>query len=152
MNRLGQGMKLTGQNLFARALSLRRLISSDDTYDENTPASQTAAQLTPVTAVADASAHTVTLTYNPDDGWADAAGGNLLIFVGRSTSPTRVFYKGPYRYNTSVVATGSPLTGTVMISGVSDFLEGDNVHIAVRALTRDNRVSIKQQITTVAVA
>lgn len=115
-NRLGDALKLTGQQMFLKANSIRLQASAAIAADG--PTTFGLATLSPIYVSATVlGAGTADITFVATDGWATVVGGRLLVFASNQQKPTINFFKGPFKFvgaiNGAVVPPTSPATITI---------------------------------------
>lgn len=149
-NKLGLTVLLTGLNMYIRNNLPRDQASF--TVIDTAPSIFGLGLFRPVLDFAAVAAtDTLTVTWNADDGWDDADGAGLLLYVGRPQSPSVHFYKGPFAFTGSVngSSTTPPLTPTDTIS-VEPFVAGQAIFLRLQVTEADTRLSTQQILTTIA--
>lgn len=100
----------------------------------------------------------ISVAYTNTDDWANTTGGILLIFMGRPQSPSRSFFKGPYRLlngavGNSIVPPTSPSVTNATVTAANAFplVEGQAVGMKYVALDADGRITspLRQELTLV---
>jgi hypothetical protein len=84
-NRLGQQVRLTGQQWYVRLNSFRFLVGGAEINDPPSLGSTTLA--VPASVVLDASAGSIVASLNASDPWAGSDEGRLAVFLSRQQSP-----------------------------------------------------------------
>lgn len=111
-----------------------------------------AALTPPVLTIADVSAQLLTVTFLNTDVWATAVGGFLAVFMGPPQNPSVNFYKGPYRFISTIAGAVVPPTSPVTFAPPFPFFIGQSVHVAFRAMQADARISIQTRSSVLTVA
>lgn len=135
-NKLGDSVKLTGQQHFLRVGSLARYIGLASAWDAaptqmRLPAPDETLVLENMAEGADAGSLGFA---SATEVWKSVADAFLLLFIGREVSPSRRFYGGPYRYAGKVEgATPTPPTTLSFTNPFGDFAgAGNNVYAYAR--------------------
>lgn len=88
-----------------------------------------------------ASTKVIIVTFTNTDEWAGAAGGALLVYASRPTSPAINFFKGPYRYAGKISGAATPPTSPANITGPFALDVAQLQHVQFRAVTALGRIS-----------
>lgn len=102
---------------------------------------------------ADAATNTFDLFFDNTDSWATLGGGRLLLYTSRPQNSSVNFFKGPYRF-TSSVAGNDPVAPTSPVTSIATpfaFAAGAKIFYQLRAFTADGRLSSPVRGSTVAV-
>ena len=131
---LGQTHVLTGQNAFVGYNSLR--LQSGAAIVEENRGTFNRGEAIGVSFGACTNGRPVelfvTLAYNADPSGA----GSTLIYIGRPQNQSVTFYKGPYRYATSVAVTsGNPIADITIRQSTLPYAAGENINLPVRLVS-----------------
>jgi len=153
VNKLGESIFLTGQNMYVRS-NVQRLRNDPTTIVDDAPTIYNLGTFTPVQMTIDTATGQMSLAFTDTDAWAGEIGGFMFLFVSRPMSLTRNFFGGPYR------DTGTPVEGAVVppsspqVVGTYPFGTLSNaVQVRVRATvaTADGRYTSPQSHTAILV-
>jgi hypothetical protein len=106
------------------------------------PTIYTLATLTPPVCTITAAGTTVSVAFTNTDGWANEAGGYMLVYASRPQSPGINFFAGPYRFAGKITGAATPPTSPSVItlpfpSGPT----GSKQFFQVRSVRADGRIS-----------
>lgn len=140
-NRVGESVKLTGWNHFAR--SAAALLYNDEAIVKAGPVELALPEVdSTITGTVSAGAGTVSLAFDNTQAWAKEAGGHLLVYASRGCNSTVNFFKGPYRVAGKVNgASPVPPTSPAVINLPFDVLAGQKVFLQCRIVRADGRLS-----------
>lgn len=96
----------------------------------------------PTMVVTAADPATAAVTFTAADEWANETGGAMIVYLSREQSPSKVFFKGPYRYAGSILGDPttpptSPATITSKFAATAD----NQVFAQIRVARADGRLS-----------
>lgn len=114
-DKLGDPLVLTGQQMYVRCNSVR-LRGGATRVDDGPVVSGLVEVTTPTIEAGDGDLH-ISVTFDNSDAWANEDDAGLVVQQSRQFSPARNFFKGPYRYAStidgdSVTPPTSPATST----------------------------------------
>ena len=137
---LGNPYNMTGQNAYVSMNSTR--IQTSQAILDTAPIIFAGAALTPPAIVsATASTEAISVSFTNTDLWATAVGGQLYVYCGRPQNPTKLFFKGPYRFSGKISGAVTPPTSPMSITSQFPFEVGQRVHVRFRAQNSDGRLS-----------
>jgi hypothetical protein len=137
-NRIGAQIHLSTRNWYIAMNSLR--LQAGLASVANGPSVLSLAQISAPTISCNAAA-TVSVAFTNTDEWATSTGGALLLFVSRGVSPTRSFFKGPYRYAGKISGATTAATSPTTISIPFSIANGQRVFWKAVATSADGRKS-----------
>ena len=111
-------------------------------------------EFTPFSApVVDASADTLTITFDDTDACANEEDAGACILCSRPQNPSINYFKGPYRFAATVLGAALPPTEPAVVTlPFPVAAAGQVVFIQVRVTRADGRLSYAQRLRAVAVA
>lgn len=121
---LGQAVKLTGLNAFIAGNSVRLQAAQSAVLaapsDTGSPVFTLPGE---VALTASTTGGSVALAFNitTTDGFNEASGGGVHVYISPAVTESIRYYKGPFRYWSSKVRAGTPLTANQAISGGNPF-------------------------------
>lgn len=141
LNRLGDTVNLTGQNMFLRSDTVITQIGGTRVPAGPTDFSLPEGAGAMIATVSEAT-NQLSLTFSNAADWANEDGGALIVHCGQPQNPTRNFFAGPWRYagkidGDAVTPPSSP--ATIDLPFVAT--QGQNVWFYYRILRADGRVS-----------
>lgn len=142
INPLGETIFLTGQQHFLRVNTVRIqtgiaiLSTAPSIFDLGT---FTAPSIEDAISGPPASAQ---LVFNPADAWANAVGGFMAFYAGRAQGPGRKFYRGPFRFGSSIAGDPVPPTSPASITIPQVWPVGSLIWMQVRVIQVDGRMSL----------
>jgi len=148
---LGEPRDIGGLAMYARC-NIPRLQAGGLARVDIAPTVFTLGSLSAIVTTADVSAQTTSTTYNNTDGWATVAGGALLLYQSRATSPATNYFKGPYRLAGLVLGAGTPPTSPVVLPAIFPFALGNRVFMQARGTFADGRLSSPFRVSSIVVA
>lgn len=111
VNRLGNAMKLTGQQHFLRCASIGRYTGCASGLDGMLTEQRLPSPDETADVAIEAGSDAVSLSYgSATDAWKSIVGGYLFLFGGYERLSSRSFYGGPYRYIGKVAGASTPPT------------------------------------------
>jgi hypothetical protein len=138
-NRLGETIKLSGQQHFLRANI--GCAQAGIAINMVAPTTFNLGTYTPPT-IAEANAdEEIDVAFNAADPWAVAVGGHLLVYVGSPQSAGIGYFKGPYRYGGKISGAVIPPTSPTEIDSPFVLSIGQKVWLKCRVVQVDGRVS-----------
>lgn len=149
-NRVGESVKLTGWNHFAR--SAAALMYNDEAIVATGPVELALPEVDPtIAATVGAGAGTASIAFDNTQPWAKEAGGHLLVYASRGKNATVNFFKGPYRLCGKVSgATPVAPTSPAVLNLPFDVLAGQKVFLQCRIVRADGRLSQPFRLSDVA--
>lgn len=149
LNKLGEATHKTGQQMYIRG-NVPRLQAGLDRADDAPTEFNIGNFVAPATFIADASAGTLSISFNIDDEWANIDGGALLIYQGRPQNATRNFGKGPFQLAHAIPgATAAPPTSPSVFNSLFPMTVGQKIFLQMRATTPDGRLTGKANPTSI---
>jgi hypothetical protein len=148
VNRLGDTIYLTGQQHFCRsnvpvALAQELGSSASLVLDGPTTFGLPAQAAGLVATVGEAAG--LSLAYDDSAGWANLTGSVAIIRIGRPRSPSRNFFKGPWRLTGFIDGDTAvpPVSPKVVAANALAYVvtQGQRVGIGVRVFHADGRLS-----------
>lgn len=136
---LGEPRPITGLNWYVAINTIRLQAALDSLPDAPTIFAR--AFLTDIVASASEATQEISIEFDPDDPWATQDGGNLYVYASRPLSPTRIFYKGPYRFAGLIAGAATPPTSPQVVDAPFSFVENQSLKVLVRSQTADGRTS-----------
>lgn len=137
---LGNTRFILGLNWYAAINTLR--IQAGMARLDAAPVIQTRTSLTPPVLEAGSEAsQDLEVSFTNTDEWATAVGGRLFIFVGGPRNATRNFFKGPFRFTTTVNGAVVPPTSPTTFASPFTFAEGQRMYVRTVAMSVDGRIS-----------
>jgi hypothetical protein len=152
INAIGETFYLTGQQQYIRS-NTPRLQTGVALVDDG-PTDFTLPTFTPPALTdADSTVQELEVTFTNTDGWANEAGGALLIYQGKPQGNGRVFFKGPYRFADKVDGDAiTPPTSPETVSAIPYAIAaGQNQWVQVRVCRADGRLSLPSRLGPVVV-
>lgn len=138
-NRLGETIKLSGQQHFLR--SNVGCVQAGIAVNPTAPTIFNLGTYTPPT-ISEANAdEEIDVAFNAADPWAIADGGFLLVYVGSPQSPGIGYFKGPWRYGGKVVGAVIPPTSPEEIESPFVLNIDQKLWLKCRVVQVDGRVS-----------
>lgn len=140
VNKLGEPKLRSGQQMFIRSYQALAMVGGD--APTGAPAIFDLGTFTVPTIAADASDGEISIDFNNGDDWATQVGGFLSIKQSRPQNPTINFFRGPWRFVTSIA--GALIAPTSPAEVPANFLPltaGQRLFFEVRAIQADGRVS-----------
>lgn len=151
LNRLGDPINLTGQQMFIRSYQAIAMVGGD--APTGAPAIFDLGTFTPPVITADASAGELSIAFTNSDEWATAVGGFLSIKQSRPLNPTINFHRGPWRFVGSVAGDIiAPASPEVIPALYLPLTAGQKLFFEVRAINADFRVTSVSTVSTIVVA
>lgn len=140
-NRLGESIKLTGWNMFARTNSSLLYNNLDIVEDAPTDFSLAEADATLAITVSEAT-QLISVAFDDDLDWVDETGSHLIIYASRPQNPTVNFFKGPYQVAGKVSGDGTtPPTSPTTMAVPFAVVAGQKVFAQARIVRADGRLS-----------
>ena len=151
LNRLGDPILLSGQQMFIRSYQAIAMVGGD--APTGAPAIFDLGTFTVPTITADASAGELSIAFNNGDAWAVAEGGFLSIKQSRPQNETINFFRGPWRFVGSVAGALIPPASPATIPALFlPLTAGQKLFFEVRAIDADFRVTNVATVSTIVVA
>ncbi len=138
-NKLGDTIFLNGINHFVR--SNTPLLQGGQTVVDTAPPIFNLGTFTEPSFAASEATQLVSITFTPADAWANEVGGFMLVWTSRPQSPTRIFFKGPYRFTNLVVGDPVPPVSPSAMVAPFPFVAGQVLHMRIRTTRADGRLS-----------
>lgn len=141
LDRLGESRYITGLNHFVRSNVPR--IQADVGIVGTAPTVYNLGDVTQPTATIQTGGATLELAFNSGDEWTGEVGSVMLISLSNQQNPTKMFFKGPYRYVTSIAGAVSPAPTSPAVVTCRETVAADNkVFLMVRVSRVDGRLSL----------
>lgn len=140
LNPLGQLVFLTGQQHFNRCNTVRMQIL--ETILEDAPTNFNLGTFTLPTIAAAHAAGNVDIAFDNTDAWANAVGGYMVTYAGRSQGPGRAFYRGPWRQGGAIVGAAVPEDSPKTLVVNQTWTLDSIVWVQIRVIQEDGRVSL----------
>jgi hypothetical protein len=146
INKLGQAINVSGQNMFVRSgvpwllagKALSAIATAPTMYDTGDPGTLSLVAASEATQIA-------AIGIGGTPAWAGDADGHLICQAGLPQSPAINFYKGPFRFTAAVPGDATPITTAgVDFSDATPpiaFVQGQRVFVRVRAQYPDGRLT-----------
>jgi hypothetical protein len=140
-NRLGESVKLTGQNHFYRSASA--CLYNDLAYAADGPTVLALpSQDESLTVTASAATGELSISFDTDNPWVDEDDAYLLVYASRGQNPTVNSFQGPYLLAGKLAGdNAAPLTSPQTIANPFTLIEGQKTFIQCRILRADGRLS-----------
>lgn len=141
LDALGEPRNVGGKGMYTRG-NVARQQGSLSIVDDGPEVSGLPALTAPVPAL-DTTAG-LSSAFTNTDAWANETGGALLIYMGQPRNASRNFYKGPFRFVTSVLGNPVPPTSpSAQLPGALPFpvTNGQRYTIRYTAVRADGRQS-----------
>jgi hypothetical protein len=114
VNKLGDNVFLTGQQQWIRTSVVAYQIGQDPvTLYASAPTTYDLGDTGTLTLSDALDSNVFSFTIGNSPAWAGDTGGNLIAFAGIDVSPTRQFYKAPFRFVDAVPGEATPITQAV---------------------------------------
>lgn len=140
-NRLGQDIKLTGQNHYLRSFTVLNQIG-ETPVDPGPTAFELPEQDTTLAIAISAATQTVSVTFDATAVWANEDAAFLQVAMGTPQNPQREFFGGPWRYMDVVAGDGTtPPTSPASMAAPFAVAAGQRVWVKARIVRADGRVS-----------
>jgi hypothetical protein len=141
LDKLGQTIYLTGQNMFIRTAIAGQLLGLS--IETTAPTYYDLGNFTPLVAVeATTLAQELSVSFNNADEWAATDGGGALIYISRPQNPSVIFHKGPYRLADTIDGnTSSPPSSPAGIAVPFAIVANQHLFSAYRIYQPDGRLS-----------
>ncbi len=149
-NKLGDAIFISGMNHYVRSNTplLQAVLPRIDTA----PPIFNLGTFTEPTMTASEATQQTSLAFTNTDAWAGEIGGFMFLWVSRPQSPTRIFFKGPYRFGDLVIGAVVPPGTPHLNTAPFPFVEDQVLHARVRTARADGRLSGTVRIKTTAAA
>jgi hypothetical protein len=146
VNRLGDPILLTGQQMFLRS-NIPRVQEGFD-YVASGPTVDNLGLLSPISFNSGSSTTALQIDFDNSDVWAAVDGGYLFIQVSRGQNPSKNFFKGPFRSCDPLAGdTVTPPSSPYTVTGAPfSWSTGQRVFLRARASTYDGRLTTAQII------
>jgi len=141
LNRLGESIKLTGWNMFARTNA--NLLYNDEAIVAAAPTEFSLAEADSTLAITiSAAQQQISVAFDEEMDWCDEVGSHLILYASRPQNPTVNYFKGPYQVAGKISGDAetppeSPVTMAVPFAVV----EGQKVFAQARIVRADGRLS-----------
>lgn len=141
VNPLGQTIFLTGQNHFMRSnipriqAGIAVLLIAPTVFDLGTFTAPTIDE-------AVSAPNTFDIGFTDTDAWANAVGGFMLVYQGRTVGPGRAFFGGPYRFAGSIVGNPAPPLDPQTFNAIYRLSEDNIIWVTTRIIQVDGRMSL----------
>lgn len=83
----------------------------------------------------------LTLAFTNTDDWAGAVGGAMSVLISRPVNPSKVYFKGPYRFADAILGAATPPTSPATIAAPFPFVEGQKLFLQARVTDVEGRLS-----------
>ena len=140
-NRLGESIKLTGWNMFARTNA--NLLYNDEAIVADAPTEFSLAEADSTLAITiSAATQLISVAFDEDMDWCDEDDSHLIVYASRPQNPTVNYFKGPYQIAGKMsgdheTPPSSPTTMAVPFAVVA----GQKVFVQARIVRADGRLS-----------
>ncbi len=141
-NPLGQTIFLTGQNHFMRVNLVRIqaniaiLLIAPVVFDLG---SFTAPSINSILSIP----QSMTILFENTDDWANATGGFMICYLGKTVGPGIAFFGGPYRLLGNIVGDAAPPASPQAFATLPWLASTDNLAwVKVRCIQVDGRMSL----------
>lgn len=149
LNRLGQSVNLTGQNMYIRS---------------NSPRLQAGLAIVDIAPnifdLGDMTAPTISMTepdigsiaFDDTDDWVDEDGSSMLLYMSRPQNPSINFFRGPYRFFHQIDGDGTtPPTTPESATAPFPTIAGNQLFSQVRVTRVDGRLTSTFRLATTVV-
>lgn len=151
VNKLGQTVKRTGQNMYVRANTAR--MQAEFPAVNDAPVTFDLGSFTPVEITADASADTLSIAVAAADPWATEDQGFMFVYQSRPQNAARRYFKGPYQLATVIEGESpGPITSPKVVSSLFPLTTGQRVFFRVTVGRADGRYTDAQYLDSIVVA
>ena len=140
-NRLGEAIKLTGWNMFARTNANR--LYNDVAIVADAPTEFSLAEADSTLAVTiSAATQLISVAFDTAMDWCDEDGSHLIIYASRPQNPTVNYCKGPYQVAGKISGNHTtPPTSPVTMAVPFAVVAGQKVFVQARIVRADGRLS-----------
>lgn len=142
VDRLGDALILTGQQMYVRCNSARlrgglaRVDVGPTVFGE--------ALLSGIAVPSLLSPTLLNVPYDNTNPWATAIDGGMIVQVGTPENPTINFFKGPYRFADTELGDPVPPTSPFVVVTPFTFTNGQAFFLRIRSSEADGRISAAQ--------
>jgi len=148
LNRLGDPINLSGQQMFIRSYQAIAMVGGD--APTGAPSIFDLGTFSPPVISASALAGELSVAFTNSDEWATAVDGFLSIKQSRPQNPTVNFFKGPWRFVGSIAgALIAPTSPEVLDALYLPLIAGQKLFFEVRAINADFRVTSTSIVSTI---
>ena len=151
INRLGDSVTLSGQQMYIRSNSAR-VRAGVGRRDDGPVINDLGTFTTPSIVVSAASPNDIEVTFDNSDAWAIVAGGFLFVSVSRGQNQSINFFKAPFQQAGRITGAVVPPTSPETLVGPFPYAEGQKIFATFRASQSDGRLSNNQIVNTIATA
>lgn len=149
VNRLGDSVNLTGQQMYIRC-NTPRIQASLPRVDDG-PTVMALADLDPVTISIAGGGASISVTFDDTVDWVDEDDAGLIILGSREQSPAVNFFKGPFRFANSIDGSSTvPPTSPTAVTSPFSYASGNRGFVQARLSRADGRLSSVQITSAVA--
>lgn len=149
---LGQTQFLSGQQHYIRANTPRHDQRVQATIVDQGPSTFNTGQVADFGIDLSAANDEVDISWTGSPDWESEVGAYLLLYASRPVSPTRDFFKGPYRLAGVIPGAATPPTSPQTIALPFPIEVGQRVYVKGRVSYADGRLSSPFQVNDVAAA
>ena len=141
LNRLGEGMNLTGFNHFCRSNSIVKR-NGDTVVVDGPTIFEIPEHDTTFAFIATAGTQKISVTFDADAAWANETEGHMYIFVGKPMNAQRNFFAGPWKFAAAIDGDDTtPPTSPSEIDSPWVISEGQALWSYARIARADGRIS-----------
>jgi hypothetical protein len=149
VNRIGETVNLTGFQMYIRS-NTPRLQAGLPRVDIG-PVTMSLPAFTPMSMAVAGGGSTLSVSFTDSDAWANLDDNAALVLGAREQAPTINFFKGPYRFASSILGlTIGPPTSPAAITSPFSYTSGNKAFAQVRISLADGRLSAVQRLEAIA--
>jgi len=149
-DKLGALIHISGQNHFLRSNLPRQQASLPIVADG--PTVYTLPAIVPPSFTASEATTDYTISYDDVEAWCAETDAAMLIYEGRPQNATRVYFRGPYRFNSTELGGSSlPPSSPLNLPSLFTLAEGQHTNLRFRISRADGRLSTSYYVGPVAV-
>lgn len=139
-NKLGSLIYISGQNHYLRS-NVPRLRAGLAVVDAG-PAVLQLPEFEAPTFTASEATNSYSIGFDDTEAWASEEGAALLIFEGRIVSASINYFRGPYRFNSSIAGGSSlPASSPETVTSLFTLTEDQRTNLRFRLTRADGRLS-----------
>lgn len=145
-NKLGDGVSLTGLNMFVRS-NVLVLQAGGARVDAAPVIFELAAAELSLAVTASEAAQELSVAFDDTQAWCSEDGAFQLVYMGIPKNASTGFFNGPWRFVDSIDGdSGTPVTSPQALAAPYVFAEGQRVWVRTRIVRADARVSEFAQV------
>ncbi len=149
VNRIGETVNLTGQNMYVRS-NTPRVQAGFGRIDPG-PTSFNLGEFTDVTIGIVGGTSNIDVTFDNTDAWANEDDAIMMVLASREQAPSIQFFKGPYRFAGTIDGNSiTPPTSPAAVTSDFPYTAGNRGFAQVRVSRADGRLSVAQRVVALA--